>query len=100
LMRSPVSELLAAVRSVMAGGTYITSLIAAMTIRARPHVHRGARHRRDIYQLTGRQRAILELIVAGKTAKEVPSCSRYLRRPWNIIKQPCSALSDCVAPSS
>jgi DNA-binding NarL/FixJ family response regulator len=61
LMRSPVSELVAAIWIVLAGGTYITSLIAPTTI-TRLH---GA------YQLTRRQMAIMDLIASGKTAQEM-----------------------------
>jgi DNA-binding NarL/FixJ family response regulator len=61
LMRSPVSELLAAIQTVMADGIYITSLIAA-TADGRLH---------GVYQLTQRQVTIMDLIVAGKTAKQI-----------------------------
>jgi DNA-binding NarL/FixJ family response regulator len=61
-MSSPVNELLAAIRTVLAGGTYIALLIAART---------DIRRVRGIHQLTRRQATIMELIVAGKTAKEI-----------------------------
>jgi DNA-binding NarL/FixJ family response regulator len=61
LMRSPVSELVAAIQAVMAGGTYTTSLIAAKT----------AQRPRGMYQLTQRQVTVLDLIATGKTARQI-----------------------------
>jgi DNA-binding NarL/FixJ family response regulator len=58
LMRSPVSELLAAIGAVLAGGTYITPLTKTV------------RRRRGI-QLTRRQMAVIGLVAAGKTAREI-----------------------------
>jgi DNA-binding NarL/FixJ family response regulator len=61
LMSSPVIELLAAIQTVMAGGIYFTSLIAP-TAGRRLH---------GVYQLTQRQVTIMDLIVAGKTLREI-----------------------------
>ena len=66
LKRCALSELLTAIRCVLAGETYVTPLVAAQTIEAASEPAPGP-------TLTPRQREVLQLVAEGYTAKEVAS---------------------------
>jgi DNA-binding NarL/FixJ family response regulator len=64
LKRCTFSELLTAIRCVLAGETYITPLVADQAIEAASEPALGRR-------LTSRQREVLQLVAEGFTAKDV-----------------------------
>ena len=69
LKRSAASELTVALAEVLAGRTYITSLIPADKIEA---LLRASRSGRPFEQdLTSRQREVLQLVAEGRTSKEI-----------------------------
>ena len=69
LKRSAASELVRAIREVLAGRTYITPLIAGEMLDSvrKPAARAGAR----TPTLSTRQREVLQLVAEGRTAKEI-----------------------------
>jgi len=68
LKRSAASELMIAIREVMQGRSYITPLLTEGLIGALLHVDR-----QPAYELTSRQREVLQLLAEGHSMKEVAS---------------------------
>ena len=69
LKRSAASELLTAIREVMLGRTYITSLLSDGLADSMPQAGERSMHE----DLTPRQREVLQLIAEGRSMKEVAS---------------------------
>jgi DNA-binding NarL/FixJ family response regulator len=69
LKRSAASELVRAIREVLAGRTYITPLIAGEMLDSvrKPAFRAGA----GTTTLSPRQREVLQLVAEGRTAKEI-----------------------------
>lgn len=69
LKHSASSELLTAIHEAIKGRTYVTPMIAGELVQA----YKGGTYRQgeEAQQLTQRQREILQLLVEGKSAKEV-----------------------------
>ena len=65
LKRCAISELVVAIRCVLAGQTYVTPLLAHRAIEA------AARESAPGPVLTSRQREVLQLVAEGRTAKEI-----------------------------
>jgi DNA-binding NarL/FixJ family response regulator len=65
LKRSAATELVAAIRAVLSGRTYITSLISTTGLGPSPAEPASA--------LTPRQREVLQLVAEGKSAKQIAS---------------------------
>jgi DNA-binding NarL/FixJ family response regulator len=68
LKHSAPTELVAAIRSVMKGKTFVTPLLAGEFMR---HTKERAGQRDESTRLTDRQREILQLLAEGKSAKEI-----------------------------
>ncbi len=71
LKQSAAEELLAAVREVLKGRTYVTPLIAREVFEAALHGKRAPD--RPSVKLTARERQVLQLLAEGKSAKEIAS---------------------------
>ena len=69
LKRSAASELLAAIRQVMEGRSYVTPLITEGLVGSLMHGDYGA----PSHQLTPRQREVLQLLAEGRSMKEAAS---------------------------
>ena len=69
LKRSAAKELLEALETTRAGGTYVSSDVAARLERA--SASQGIRSRSPLAELTPRQRQVLQLFAEGHTAKGV-----------------------------
>jgi DNA-binding NarL/FixJ family response regulator len=69
LKHSASSELLTAIQEAMKGRTYVTPMIAGELVQA----YKGGTYRRveEEQQLTPRQREVLQLLVEGRSAKEI-----------------------------
>jgi DNA-binding NarL/FixJ family response regulator len=67
LKRSAASELLTAIREVMQGRSYVTPLMTEGLVGSLMHEHKPAD------ELTPRQREVLQLLVEGRSMKEVAS---------------------------
>jgi len=65
LKQSAGEELITAIRQVLAGHQYVTPLVAAESARA------PGRHPAQSLRLTPRQREVLQLVIEGRTMKEV-----------------------------
>ena len=65
LKQSAGEELITAIRQVLAGHTYVTPLVAAESARSL------GKHPAQSLRLTPRQREVLQLIIEGRTMKEV-----------------------------
>jgi DNA-binding NarL/FixJ family response regulator len=68
LKHSAPTELVAAIRSVLNGKTFVTTLLAGEFMQ---HTKERASQRDESTRLTGRQREILQLLAEGKSAKEI-----------------------------
>jgi len=71
LKHSASSELLTAIQEAIKGRTYVTPMIAGELVQA----YQGGTYRQveEAQQLTPRQREILQLLVEGRSAKEIAS---------------------------
>jgi DNA-binding NarL/FixJ family response regulator len=69
LKRSAASELATAIREVMQGRSYITPLITEGVVGSLLH----ADEHQPAYELTSRQREVLQLLAEGRSMKEVAS---------------------------
>lgn len=69
LKSSAATEIVTAIREVLAGRTYLTPPIDKAVARARPKENYGKRS--AFLKLTARQREVLQLIGEGKTTKEI-----------------------------
>jgi DNA-binding NarL/FixJ family response regulator len=78
LKHSAPAELVTAIQSALAGGTYITPTLAGEVLEA---MKRGPAHAADpVTSLTPRQREILQLLAEGRSAKEIGSALQISAR--------------------
>ena len=84
--QSAASELTAAMQEVLAGGTYITSLLSVGASAFQNELTPDAT---KVYTdpLTGRQREVLKLVAEGKTAKEIASALNISAKTVEFHKQ-------------
>lgn len=64
-------DLFTAIETVRKGGTYISQLVAADSMRDWAQMRRGEKHPEAAEQLTLRERQILKLIAEGKSSKKI-----------------------------
>jgi DNA-binding NarL/FixJ family response regulator len=84
LKHSAASELVTAIHEALEGRTYITPLIASELVEA---YRRGAPSNTDgSGELTPRQREVLQLVTAGRSAKEIAAILRISRRTAEFHK--------------
>lgn len=69
LKSSAASEIVTAIRQVLAGGTYVTAPIDKAVARARTRENAGPKA--GFFKLTARQREVLQLIGEGRSTKEI-----------------------------
>jgi DNA-binding NarL/FixJ family response regulator len=75
------TELVSAVRRAMAGGTYISPMLAGRSAARRAEKAKGSRP-----QLSERQREVLQLVAAGQRMKEIASRLKLSRRTVEMHK--------------
>jgi DNA-binding NarL/FixJ family response regulator len=84
LKHSAVSELVTAIQEALKGGTYITPQIAGDLLDS---VRHGAPHGvRGLDELTQRQREVLQLVVEGRSAKQIATILHISRRTAEFHK--------------
>ena len=68
LKTSAGTELLHAIRGVLAGGTYVTPLLRS---EFEPHTARSLKNQKKHHPLTSRQKQVLQMLAEGRTMKEI-----------------------------
>jgi DNA-binding NarL/FixJ family response regulator len=83
LKHSAPSELVAAIREVLKGRTYVTPMIATDLLKS---LMGRSTHRDKVGRLTPRQREVLQLVAEGHSAKEIASILRISPRTVEFHK--------------
>ena len=97
LKRSAGTELLQAVQSVMDGQCYVTPLVAKGLVESA--ITRKMPVVLSDKPLTGRQRAVFQLVAEGKTVKEIASTLTLSPKAVEVPKSQIMTLLDLHTPS-